>query len=149
MYVNTDTKHTQKVYQIMRPFTERPTNRLAKQVYGSYRWPSTGSLSIVSAGVVLSPSKYAFVPCTKASTWGNVPWLRFTLNRGKLPRKCTITWKMCTVMSDWVVLVFRWFARYQEDWEPLGNDTRRGRPISARSNENVEKPRATGLQTGA
>ena len=38
---------------------------------------------------------------SEASTWSNVPWLNFTLNRGKLPMKCTVTWKMCSV--KWVV----------------------------------------------
>jgi hypothetical protein len=36
---------------------------------------------------------------SKESTWSNVPWLNFTLHRGKLSLKCTVNWKMCAVMS--------------------------------------------------
>jgi hypothetical protein len=44
-------------------------------------------------------SAYLFL-VSKISTWSKVQWLDFTSNRGKLPQKCTKTWKMCTVVTE-------------------------------------------------
>jgi hypothetical protein len=40
------------------------------------------------------------------------------------------------------VQVFRWFVGFKEGRESLDDDPRQGRPVSARSKENVEKARA-------
>ena len=41
---------------------------------------------------------------------------------------------------------FRWIARFQDGREPQENEPRRGRPVSARSNEKVEKTRPTAIK---
>jgi hypothetical protein len=42
--------------------------------------------------------------------------------------------------------VFQWFACFQEGRELLEDDPRPDRPVSAKFNENVEEPRAIGMQ---
>jgi transposase len=42
--------------------------------------------------------------------------------------------------------IFRWFARFQEVRGSLEDDPRPGRPVPARSSENVKKARAIVMQ---
>jgi hypothetical protein len=83
-------------------FSERLANRLAKQCMVvtarmcSFQRAETCRFTAVEVSVCLCP-------VSKFSTWNNMPWLNFILNRGKLPRNCTRARKMCTVMTVWVV----------------------------------------------
>ena len=75
---------------------------------------------------------------SEVSTWSNVPWLNFILNRGKLPRKVSRPERWLTESCTSLPMV-RAFSKGRASLE---NDTRPGRPDAARSNENVEKTHA-------
>ena len=86
-------------------FSECPTNRWAKWYMVvtarvcSFQRTRARLCSVSSCRFIAVEISVCLLRVSKFSTWSIVQWLDFTLNRGKLPRKCTKTWRMCTVVT--------------------------------------------------